>query len=135
MLTPDAIKYKKMKHLFLLFFISPVFIAAKTMHVTDSTKQKNIEYDINDPRNPNCPCHKYQQQAEKEYKDYLLTENNDSPAVTKGASQSVSMEKKRSLRGRESRSWERYSFKAKKRFNKTFYRVRKRKADYEKCSF
>jgi|SRR6218665_1242605 len=25
------------------------------------------QYDINDPRNPDCPCHKYQQQAEDEY--------------------------------------------------------------------
>lgn len=24
-------------------------------------------YELNDPRNPNCPCHQYQQQAEKEY--------------------------------------------------------------------
>jgi len=25
------------------------------------------EYDINDPRNPNCPCHKMQQQADEEF--------------------------------------------------------------------
>lgn len=25
------------------------------------------EYDINDPRNPNCPCHKMQQQANEEF--------------------------------------------------------------------
>lgn len=33
------------------------------------------EYPINDPRNPKCPCHKYQQQAEEEYKQ-LLAQNN-----------------------------------------------------------
>src|SRR3989344_1649980 len=27
----------------------------------------NQEYDINDPRNPNCPCHKLQQMADDEY--------------------------------------------------------------------
>lgn len=32
-------------------------------------------YPINDPRNPNCPCHKYQKQAEEEYKK-LLGQNN-----------------------------------------------------------
>ena len=30
------------------------------------------EFPINDPRNPNCPCHKYQQQAEEEYDEALL---------------------------------------------------------------
>ena len=25
------------------------------------------EYDINDPRNPNCPCHKMQQLADEEF--------------------------------------------------------------------
>ena len=24
-------------------------------------------YDLNDPRNPDCPCHKYQRQAEREF--------------------------------------------------------------------
>lgn len=33
------------------------------------------EYPLNDPRNPKCPCHKYQQQAEEEYKQ-LLAQNN-----------------------------------------------------------
>ncbi len=31
----------------------------------DSTKQK---YELNDPRNPDCPCHAAQKQAEDEYK-------------------------------------------------------------------
>jgi hypothetical protein len=30
------------------------------------------EYDINDPRNPNCPCHKQQQKADQEYSQLLL---------------------------------------------------------------
>ncbi len=25
-------------------------------------------YDLNDPRNPNCPCHKYQKMADEEFK-------------------------------------------------------------------
>ncbi len=29
---------------------------------------QNQQYDINDPRNPNCPCHKLQKLADDEYK-------------------------------------------------------------------
>ncbi|MBA3665031.1 MAG: hypothetical protein H0W61_12595 [Bacteroidetes bacterium] len=28
-------------------------------------------FDINDPRNPHCPCHKHQELADKEYKELL----------------------------------------------------------------
>jgi hypothetical protein len=48
---------------FLVFLISFTGIKAITAP-GDSTKQK---YDINDPRNPDCPCHKYQKLAEDEY--------------------------------------------------------------------
>ena len=36
----------------------------------NALSQKNIgnqQYDINDPRNPNCPCHQYQKMADDEY--------------------------------------------------------------------
>ena len=46
----------------LLFYASP----CKAYLPNDSTKQK---YDLNDPRNPDCPCHKFQKLAEDEYKD------------------------------------------------------------------
>lgn len=39
---------------FLLFFIASNVIFAQ-------------QYDINDPRNPDCPCHKMQQLADKEF--------------------------------------------------------------------
>ena len=32
-------------------------------------------FDINDPRNPHCPCHKYQKLADEEYKKMLKTGN------------------------------------------------------------
>ena len=32
-----------------------------------SKERSEIIYKITDPRNPNCPCHKYQKRAEKEY--------------------------------------------------------------------
>jgi hypothetical protein len=40
-----------------------------------SSAPAQSEFPINDPRNPKCPCHKYQQQAEDEYKK-LQAQNN-----------------------------------------------------------
>lgn len=33
------------------------------------------QYDINDPRNPNCPCHKYQKMADDAYQQQLKNDN------------------------------------------------------------
>lgn len=38
----------------------------------DSIKTK---YDINDPRNPNCPCHQYQKIADEEYQKQIANED------------------------------------------------------------
>lgn len=38
-------------------------VHASFTQATDS----NTAYDLNDPRNPDCPCHKLQKQAEEEY--------------------------------------------------------------------
>jgi len=46
--------------LFLLFSCSIV-----------AQENNGTQYDINDPRNPNCPCHKYQQAADEEYQREL----------------------------------------------------------------
>ncbi len=43
------------------FFI----VGHATTFFKDSTKTK---YELNDPRNPNCPCHKYQKLADEEFK-------------------------------------------------------------------
>ncbi|MBA2613993.1 MAG: hypothetical protein H0U95_18665 [Bacteroidetes bacterium] len=39
------------------------------------------EFDIKDPRNPNCPCHKYQKLADEEYKKFLGKNASISSAV------------------------------------------------------
>jgi hypothetical protein len=57
----------------LLAFLLCISFADASNTGTDSTKQK---YALNDPRNPDCPCHKYQQQAEKEYQEQLLRQHN-----------------------------------------------------------
>ncbi|HEY1039101.1 MAG TPA: hypothetical protein VGF30_06830 [Bacteroidia bacterium] len=38
----------------------------------DTTK---VKYDINDPRNPDCPCHKYQQLADEEYQMQIANDD------------------------------------------------------------
>ena len=45
---------------------------------TDSIKNK---WDINDPRNPNCPCHKYQKMADEEYKKLVLKERKENSSA------------------------------------------------------
>jgi hypothetical protein len=50
------------RFIFSFFFFSQLSFASVA---TDTTKQ---QYALNDPRNPNCPCHKYQKMAEDEYK-------------------------------------------------------------------
>jgi hypothetical protein len=47
----------------------------------DSLKGK---YGINDPRNPKCPCHKYQKLADDEYKAILAQLNKNSKQIDNG---------------------------------------------------
>ncbi len=44
----------------------------------DSLKNK---YNINDPRNPDCPCHIYQKKAEREYKKLLKNQEKQTVFV------------------------------------------------------
>lgn len=41
---------------------------------TDEVAQQ--QYDINDPRNPNCPCHQWQKKADEEYQRNQQHQNN-----------------------------------------------------------
>ncbi|MBL7916988.1 MAG: hypothetical protein JNM96_01235, partial [Bacteroidia bacterium] len=54
------------------------FLFAKSITPPDTLKS---EYPINDPRNPNCPCHAQQKLADEEYKQYLLALNNNNKEV------------------------------------------------------
>lgn len=44
-----------------------LFASASTFATTDTTQLAREKYPLTDPRNPNCPCHKYQELADKEY--------------------------------------------------------------------
>lgn len=52
-----------MKIVFSLLFA----IMASLSFAQDRNNVNKGEFDINDPRNPDCPCHKMQQQAEQEF--------------------------------------------------------------------
>lgn len=39
------------------------------------SQTNNQHYDLYDPRNPDCPCHKLQKQAENEYKQLHMDDN------------------------------------------------------------
>lgn len=41
------------------------------------SQTNNQQYDLNDPRNVDCPCHKLQKQAEDEYKQLQMENNLD----------------------------------------------------------
>jgi len=56
------LKYRTALCLLLLF--GAHLLSATNGVEGDSTKSK---YPITDPRNPNCPCHKYQAEADREY--------------------------------------------------------------------
>ncbi len=59
---------------FLFLFLFLIQFSAAYADSGDTTKQ----YALNDPRNPNCPCHKYQKKAEDEYKKLQSLNNGES---------------------------------------------------------
>jgi hypothetical protein len=57
----------------IIFFSFFLFNSPDSFSVGPSDSLKRL-YDINDPRNHDCPCHKYQKLAEKEYEKLLKKE-------------------------------------------------------------
>jgi len=62
----------------LRLFILFLFLSNNAISQNDIGNQQsnpgNQQYDLNDPRNPDCPCHKYQKLADDEYNK---KKNND----------------------------------------------------------
>ena len=89
---PEELKMKtKSKYQFLvvLLLFGAQLLCASNGTESDSTKGK---YPLNDPRNPSCPCHKYQKLADMEYAQLLkksgehevvLSADNNQDAGTK----------------------------------------------------
>lgn len=75
----------------LLFLSGAQLLSAAGGGGRDTSKSK---YPITDPRNPNCPCHQYQAQADREYAKLvqqsehagLLEKKGETLAATKKAS-------------------------------------------------
>jgi hypothetical protein len=58
------------KEIFLIILLFSIFLSSPAKFYSafpDSTQKRKERYDINDPRNPDCPCHKYQELADREY--------------------------------------------------------------------
>jgi hypothetical protein len=75
--------YRKDKNVFLANTLACLFLLirmantnAQPAHERITEKDTTHIYPLDDPRNPRCPCHEYQKQAEKEYARIL--EKNDS---------------------------------------------------------
>ena len=63
------------RNIILLFlFLTDIAVHAQTSG-TDNKVQK---YDINDPRNPDCPCHQHQKLADEEYKKLMKNDSGNS---------------------------------------------------------
>ncbi len=60
-----------------LFSVIPLRLIASFMLLSTVifSQTNNQQYELNDPRNPDCPCHKLQKQAEDEYKQMQLNNN------------------------------------------------------------
>lgn len=55
------------------------FASSSLKAVNDTLKKKQPVYDLNDPRNPNCPCHKYQKLADEEFLKQKKQKNKKRP--------------------------------------------------------
>ncbi len=60
------VKYRRDRRRVILF-LSFLFLV--------TTFKSQTTFDINDPRNPHCPCHKHQKLADEEYKKLLRAGN------------------------------------------------------------
>jgi hypothetical protein len=66
------------------FSVIPLCLIALLMLLSTivfSQTNVNQKYDLNDPRNPDCPCHKLQKQAEDEYKQIQMENNTGNEFV------------------------------------------------------
>ena len=64
---------KSFRTVIVLFLLCSSISFASNFTPADSLKNK---YDVNDPRNPHCPCHQYQKMADEEYARSQRKERN-----------------------------------------------------------
>ena len=90
--------YIFIKSIHLLLFV--LFLSGiQTLKAGDGDKPKKSKFDLNDPRNPDCPCHKYQKIADEEYfkllKEQRKTGSNTGNLVSTGGGGTGEINKKK----------------------------------------
>jgi hypothetical protein len=127
--------------LFLTFFF-----AQPAYGNSDSTKTKNkkegTEYPLDDPRNPNCPCHVYQKIADAEWKKIHTESQKSQKGSSSGISNTTNADhvKKSSYSGsgiiygkRKHRNTSRFFFKVNRKFLRIFHAKKKVKSSHSVC--
>jgi hypothetical protein len=107
---------------FIYLFLGNAKCAAALPGPADSVK---IKYDITDPRNPDCPCHKYQKLAEKEFKRISEEKRDESLAVHTIAKNKMI---NKSLKVRR----EKFSFRKNNHTKNTFNRTRRKSPNFKR---
>jgi hypothetical protein len=68
---------------FMMMFLFAPNARAESSDVSDSAGTAILpdtgKYDLNDPRNPDCPCHKAQKLADDEYRKSQVQQQNNDP--------------------------------------------------------
>jgi hypothetical protein len=77
-------------HLLILFSCAGFFLFSRTISNGDSLKNK---FPINDPRNPDCPCHRQQELAEQEYRSRQSENHQESLATLKQSTNKFAIKK------------------------------------------
>lgn len=85
------ISMKKRGRLTVVLFLISIgwLVGANTGMFGDTSKTK---YDISDPRHPDCPCHKHQKKAEKEYRKWLEAKKKGKTEVNLSVTKVISPE-------------------------------------------
>ncbi len=128
-----------------------LFSTQLSFAITDTTKVKNQKYELDDPRNPNCPCHKLQKQAEDEFAQQNKTDNQLVYLGNSNENKQSEKEEKKSISPNQSdEKLTRTNFlastniykrkkkigwltKIKFRFSKNSHRIKRIVPDYEIC--
>jgi hypothetical protein len=103
----------------------------------DSLKSR---FDMNDPRNPQCPCHKYQKLADDEYRKLLGKEIKTDPDNNKdnfnnslSGGSNLNSNNKTNTKKFRSRKWTHLFFNFKRKKNSTRRKTRRLRRDNTSC--
>jgi len=103
-------------------------------------KDDSLKFDITDPRNPKCPCHKYQKLADEEYRKLLgreikINTDNTNSNYTNTFSGNNEVNSKNTIGTKKFRSkkWTHSFFNFKKKKSAKKRRVRRLRRDNTTC--